>query len=138
MTVTPYIKAARQGYFQNEQVLGRQGIPYDNVALAAGTLKIGKLPANCLITRTIVNITTAFAATTTNVLTVGTVSGTANTIVTAGDVNETVAALTSVAGVGTLSTSAALNVFAKFTGAGAANTAGVADILVFYVDMGNL
>lgn len=129
---------AREGYFQNEQCVGIKGVSYDNVALAAGTLKIGKLPAFALITRTIVNIRTAFAATTTNVLTVGTTSGTATSIVTSGDVNETVTGLTSVAGVGVLSTSAELPVYAKFTGAGAANTAGVADIMVFYVDLKNV
>ena len=138
MVATNPIQPARQGYFQNEQCIGKYNIAYDDPFLAAGTKIIGKLPANAKITRVLVDITTAFAATTTNVLTLGTVSGTANTIVTAGDINETVAAMTEVAGVRTLSTSSELTVYAKFTGAGAANTAGACDVVVFYVDMNNI
>lgn len=131
---------ARDNYFQGEQVIGVSGLSYDNVAFAAGTYKIGQLPAGALITRTLVNITTAFGATTTAVLSVGTVSGTATSIVTAGDVVETVAALTTVAGVARAygATTTSYPVYAKWAGAGAANTNGVVDIIVCYVSMNNI
>jgi hypothetical protein len=139
MTTAPKVLPARQAYLQEEYlVAGVYGVAYDDVALAAGTLKIGKVPQDVFITRGIVEVVTAFAATTTNTLTVGTVSGTASTVITAGDVNETVAGINLVAAKGVLSTTADLTLYAKFAGAGTANTAGAASILVFGVDMKNL
>lgn len=109
---------------------------YSDTGITDGTLEFpASLPANAHILRTHVKINTPFAATTTNVLTIGTASGTANDIVTSGDVNETVAAVTNVTGVGVLSSSAEKKVYIKFTGAGTANTAGAAVAIIEYIPL---
>lgn len=113
-------------------------VTYSDTGISAGTLELGaSLPKNACILRTFVDVETAFAATTTNVLTVGTVSGTANDIVTSGDVNETTAVPQSVVGPGMISASAEKKIYVKFTGAGTANTAGVAVIAVEYISLDN-
>ena len=113
-------------------------VNYSDSGMTGGTLEFDdRLPANACIIRTFVDVETAFAATTTNVLTVGTVSGTANDIVTGGDVNETTAVPQLVTGVGVLSSSAEKQVFVKFTGAGTANTAGDALIVIEYAPLNN-
>lgn len=115
-----------------------KSVTYSDSGISAGTLEFpASLPAGAHIIQTNVDITTAFAATTTNVLTVGTVSGTATDIVSAGDIDETTAAMTIVKGVGTLSASGEKKIYVKFTGAGTANTAGAADICVLYVQSRN-
>jgi hypothetical protein len=112
-------------------------VTYSDTGIDTGVLEMpASLPPNACILRTFVDVETAFAATTTNVLTVGTVSGTANDIVTGGDVNETTAVPQSVVGPGMLSASAEKKIYIKFTGAGTANTAGVAVIVVEYLSLG--
>lgn len=102
-------------------------VTYSDAGIVAGTLEIGTLPKNAFILRTPVQISTVSTAG--NVLTVGTTSGTANTIVTAGDVNETVLAVTNVAGVGVLSSTADTPVYVKW----ATGTSGAAYIVIEYV-----
>lgn len=128
---------ATQIHFQVPEVIAGT-VNYDSSApgqtLSAGTLEIGRLPKNAFVLSRTVHVTTAFAATTTNVLTFGTVSGTANDIVTAGDVNETVTGVNHLATpLGVLNSTQELTVYGKFTGAGTANTAGVAQfVMQFY------
>lgn len=114
-----------------------KSVTYSDSGISDGTLEFpASLPPNAFIIQTNVHVTTAFAATTTNVLTVGTVSGTATDIVSAGDVDETSAIMNIVKGVGVLSASGEKKIYVKFTGAGTANTAGAAKIAVLYV-LGN-
>jgi hypothetical protein len=128
---------ARGGYTQHVQFIGAT-VNYDSAGISTGVLRIGRLPANAFVLERTIDINTAFAATTTNVLTVGTVSGTATDIVSGGDVNETVGALTQLSTpLGVLNATQELDVYVKFTGAGAANTAGSADILIQYIDWTN-
>lgn len=132
MATTP-----RQYHTQQVHYIAKS-VTYSDAGIAAGTLELpASLPANAYVTQTSVKIKTAFNATTTNVLTVGTVSGTANDVVTAGDVDETTQAVTTVKGVGVISASAEKKLYAKYTQSGAAATAGAADIVVQYVLMGN-
>jgi hypothetical protein len=102
-------------------------VTYSDAGIAAGTKRIGTLPKGAMVTQTkaqMLTVSTAGAA-----LTVGSASGTATSIATAGDINETTTALQTVAGVGVLSTSDDLDIYAKWTGA----TAGVAAIAIEYV-----
>lgn len=109
---------------------------YSDTGIDTGILEFpASLPANAHIIRTQVKINTAFAATTSNVLTIGTASGTANDIVTAGDINETVTGVTNVTGVGVISSSAEKKLYIKFTGAGTANTAGAAVAIIEYIPL---
>lgn len=103
-------------------------VTYSDAGASAGTLKIGTAPKNSLFGPTLVQMATVGTA----ALTVGTASGTANNIVTAGDVNETVAAVTSVAGVGVLDASNDVPIYVKW----AADTAGAAYIVVQYHPFG--
>lgn len=134
MSVMP----ATQIHYQVPEVIAA-AFSYDTVSsegtIAAGTLQLGKLPANAFVLGRTVHVTTAFAATTTNVLTIGTVSGTANDIVTAGDVNETVTGVNHLSTpLGVLNSTQPLTVYAYFTGAGAANTAGAASFVMMFYD----
>lgn len=102
-------------------------ITYSDSGISAGTFEIGTLPKNAQILRTVVQIATVSTAG--GVLTVGTASGTANNIVTAGDINETVLAQTSVAGVGVLSSTLDYPVYLKWATA----TGGAAYVTIEYV-----
>jgi hypothetical protein len=90
------------------------------------------LPANAFHIETYVDVEATFNAATTNVLTVGTNSGTANNIVAAGDVNEASAQMFVVAGLGVIDTSAPLDVYIKYTYTGANLTQGAATIVLAY------
>ena len=70
----------------------------DAADLTAGTRARWIAPAGAHIVAEIVTVQTAFNAGTTNVLTVGTVSGTATDMMAAGDLDETTAATTILAG----------------------------------------
>jgi hypothetical protein len=114
-----------------------KSVTYSDTGIASGgVVKFNNgLPANAFITETFVKVKAVFNAATTNVLTVGT-NGTTNTdIVSAGDVNEASAIMFNVLGVGVLNTSAALDVYVKYTQTGTAATTGAADIVVGYVIM---
>lgn len=97
--------------------------------------KIGTIPANALVLRTVVSIQTAFNAGTTNVLIVGT-SGDDDALVAAAGVDETAVAVTSVAPAtlgGLMSASADTDLYTKYTQTGTAATTGVATVVVEYV-----
>lgn len=102
-------------------------VTYSDSGVSAGTARIGTLPKNSLIVATHVQIATVSTAG--GVLTLGTTSGTATSIVTAGDINETVAAVTRVAGVGVLNSTTDMDVYVKWATA----TAGIAYVAVEYI-----
>jgi hypothetical protein len=102
-------------------------VTYSDAGIVAGTKRIGTTPKGAMHTQTkvqMLTVSTAGAA-----LTVGTGSGTATSIATAGDINETTTGLQTVSGVGVLSTTVDQDIFVKWTGA----TAGVAAIAIEYV-----
>lgn len=94
---------------------------------------LGTLPAGAFIARVYVRVNTAFNAGTTNVLTVGTSSGSNADIVAAGDVDESAAGVTEVTrGVG-LAVTADTPIYVKYTQSGTAASAGAADVIVEFV-----
>lgn len=95
---------------------------------------MGKIPANAVVVGTIVGVTTAFNAGTTNVLIVGT-SGDDDALVDASGVTEGSIGVQSVNPAtlgGRLSTSAEVEIFTKYTQSGTAATAGAAWVVVEY------
>lgn len=114
-----------------------KSVTYSDAGISTGTtVKFNaQLPANAFITESYVDVKTVFNAGSTNVLTVGTNSGTANDIIAAGDVNEASAQVFSVTGVGVLNTSTPLDVYVNYTQTGTAAGTGAADIVVAYVVM---
>lgn len=132
---TNLYKSARR--YQTRQVhYLTKSVTYSDTAISAGTVTFNNaLPSNAFITETYVKVKAAFNAGTTNVLTVGTNTTTANDIVAAADVNEASAQMFVVAGVGVLDTSTPLDVYVKYTQTGTAATTGSADIVIGYVVM---
>lgn len=112
-----------------------KSVTYSDAGIAVGgTVKFNNgLPIGACHINTFVKVKVAFNAATTNVLTVGTNPNTTNDIVAAADVNEASAIGFNVAGVGVLSTTAALDVYVKFDQTGTVASAGSADIVVTYV-----
>lgn len=97
------------------------------------TVKVGTLPNGAFITGVFVRINTAFNAATTNVLTVGTSSGSDADLVADADVDETATGTSQVMrGVG-LSVAADTAVYAKYAQTGTAATTGSATIVINYV-----
>lgn len=114
----------------------RRNVSYDTPNIGtADSVKVGVLPQGAFITGVRVEIVTAFNAGTTNVLTVGTNTGSDNNIVAAGDVNEAATGVTSVTrGLGrSLAASADKTVYVLYTQSGSAATAGEAEIVIEYV-----
>ncbi len=113
-------------------------IRYDHTfdAAASGTaIKIGAIPKNAVVLRTVVSVQTAYNAGTTNVLIVGT-SGDDDALVAAGGVDETAVAATSVAPAtlgGLLSSSADTDIYVEYTQSGTAASAGASSIVVEFV-----
>jgi len=99
------------------------GIPFDNY-----------LPQNAFIENVLVEIVTVFNATTTNVLTVGTVGSTYNNIVATGDVNEAAAGVYQATRAFGRSLTASGDVlpYVQYTQTGTAATTGQAIIVLFY------
>lgn len=100
-------------------------VTYSDSGIVAGTKEIGTLPKNAFVINTHVKMATAGTA----AFTVGTGSGTATSIATAGDINETVTTMQAVTGVGVLSSTTDLPVFVKW----AQDTAGAAYIAISYI-----
>lgn len=103
----------------------------------ADSVKVGTLPSGSQIVSCIVRVSTAFNAATTNVLTVGTSSGSNADVMSATDVDESAAATT----VGTRGCDLAFTsdtaIYAKYTQSGTAATAGAARITILYVATSN-
>lgn len=127
----------RKVHTQQVHYIAKQ-VTYSDSGISAGTLEFpARLPPNACIVFAHTWVKTAFNAATTNVLTVGTVSGTANDILTGGDVDETATVGTLTKGVGVISSTAEKQIFAKYTQTGAAASAGVAVITIGYIDLNN-
>lgn len=93
------------------------------------TVSLGTIPKGATILHTVVEVSTAFNAGTTNVLVVGNAT-TDNAYVAAGDVNEA-AAGTTIVGKRTALTADTV-VLAKYTQTGTAATTGVAVVTVYF------
>lgn len=111
----------------------RKDVTYANTS---GTqYKIGRLPKGATVLRTVVGVTTAFNAATTNVLIVGTAADD-DALVAAAGVDESAVAVTSVAPAtlaGAVAPSADTDIYVKYTQSGTAATAGAAWVVVEYV-----
>lgn len=146
MTTIPETLPARGGSTQEIRYY-RKVVNFNDANIGSTTAppKFGRLPAGAFITDVTVEVSTAFNAVTTNVLTVGTTAANANEIVNAGDVNEGVIGVTKVtralgttltggAGVGSAApaVTSEVDLYVKYTQTGTAATAGVATILISY------
>lgn len=112
----------------------RKTVNYNDTNIGtADSVVVGYLPANAEIVDVKVNVLTAFNAATTNVLTVGTSSGSDADIVGAGDVDESTTGVYSVTKGWGLSLTADTKIYAKYTQTGTAATTGKARILISYI-----
>ena len=112
----------------------KKTVNFNDTGIATGVAFDNYIPQGAFIENVLVEITTAFNAATTNVLTVGTVAAAYNNIVAAGDVTPTVLGVyqaTRGFGRGLTAAGDVLPV-AKYTQTGAAATTGVAVIVIFY------
>lgn len=113
-------------------------VAFDTLGIGtADTVKVGTLPSGAQIVDVIVRVTAVFNAATTNVLTVGTASGSDADIVAAGDVNEGATGTTVVERGQDLAFAADTPIYAKYTQTGTAATTGTAIITITYVATGN-
>lgn len=115
-----------------------KSVAYNTLGIGTtDTVKVGTLPSGSQIVKSIVRVTTAFNAATTNVLTVGTSAGSDADIVAAADTDETVVGTT----IGTrgcdLAFSADTPIYVKYAQTGTAATAGAALITILYVATSN-
>jgi hypothetical protein len=113
----------------------RRTVNFDTAGIGTnGTVWLGTLPPNAIVTGCTVKITAAFNAVTTNVLTVGDAT-VPDSVFAAADLNETVVATTVVAAaVGYRgSTTAETPLFVKYTQTGTAATAGQAIIMLSFI-----
>lgn len=109
-------------------------VAFDTLGIGStDTVKVGTLPAGAQIVDCIVRVTTAFNAATTNVLIVGTSSGSNADIVAAADVNEGAAGTTVVERGQDLAFSSDTPIYVKYTQTGTAATTGAAVITITYV-----
>ncbi len=117
----------------------RKKVNYNDAGIAtADTVKVGILPNGAEILFTKVRVATAFNAATTNVLTVGTSTGSDADLVSAGDVDEGTAGTTICWRGADVAISADTTIYAKYTQTGTAASAGVAYIVVAYVPNNDL
>jgi hypothetical protein len=100
---------------------------------SSDTVKLGVIPAGAQIINCAVAVKTAFNAATTNVLTVGTSSGSNADVVGASDVTEGSIGGANVATGQTLSFTSDTTIYVKYTQSGTAATAGAATIVLSYV-----
>jgi hypothetical protein len=113
-------------------------VAYNTLGIGtADTVKVGTLPSGAQILSCIVRVTTAFNATTTNVLIIGTASGSDADIVAATDVDESTAATTIILTGAALAFSADTPIYVKYSQTGTAATAGAAVITITFVATGN-
>lgn len=110
----------------------KKTVNFNDAGIAAGVAFDNPLPQNAFILRVLVEIVAVFNATTTNVLTVGTVGATYNNIVAAADINEAVTGVYDVTrGLGRALTAAGdVLPYAQYTQTGTAATTGQAVIVI--------
>lgn len=112
--------------------VGLEQVATADITFADSTVTVVDLPANTLITRVIAEVTAAFNAGTTNVLTVGTDAG-ASDLLGAGDITEGTTGFYESTTVKALRLSAAKSIIAKYSYTGTTPTTGKATIYVFFV-----
>jgi hypothetical protein len=139
MTTGTAGSTARQNSQQQIHYL-RFAVNYNDAGIASG---VGKqwLPKGALIVGADVYIGTAFNASTTNVLTVGTNATSYNNIVAAADADETTVALTKgikPTGIALGPLAADAQVFAMYAQTGTAATTGSAVVVISYIPNNDL
>lgn len=123
---------ARNDGSQNIHFIGRD-VTFATLGIGTSdTVKVGRVPAGSRLGPTQVHVTAAFNAATTNVLTVGTSTGSDTDIVAAGEVNEAATGCTIVATGCALTFASDTDIYVKYTQTGTAATAGAATILIPY------
>jgi hypothetical protein len=123
---------ARNDGSQNLHFLGKD-IVFNTVGIGTtDTVKVGRIPAGSRLGPAQVHVVTVFNAATTNVLIVGTSSGSDADIVAAGDVDETAVGATIVERGCSLTFTADTDIYVKYTQTGTAATTGAASILIPY------
>jgi carbon monoxide dehydrogenase subunit G len=111
----------------------RAAVAYNTVNIGVdGKVPLGTLPAGAIITYALVKINTPFNAATTNVLTVGTATSNA-AVLTAADINESVAGTTITWAAAGYKVTDATPLFVVYTQTGTAASAGAADIIIHFV-----
>ena len=110
----------------------KKTVNYNDPGVSAGVAFDNPLPQNAFILRVLVEIVAVFNATTTNVLTVGTVGATYNNIVAAADINEAVTGVYDVTrGLGRALTAAGdVTPYVLYAQTGGAATTGQAIIVI--------
>lgn len=101
------------------------------------TVALGAVPSGAQILACTVRVTTAFNAATTNVLTVGTSSGSDADVVAAGDVDESTAGTTVEYRGCDLAFTADTTIYVKYAQTGTAATAGSAVVTLTYLSTAN-
>lgn len=130
---------ARELPFQAVHYL-RKGITYNETGIGTdATVKVGTLPAGALVLFTLVKVTTAFNAATTNVIDVG-ISSNDDALVDGGTTGNGDGDVDATATGGTIvwrgldeSISADTPIYVTYTQSGTAATTGAAEIVVAYV-----
>lgn len=129
----------RQTQYQMPHYI-RFAVNYNDTGVSSGVVK-GTLPSGAQLLDIIVNVTTAFNAGTTNVLTLGSTS-TATQYVAAGDLDETATGAVRIAPTaawGSASKMASdLDLYVKYAQTGTAATAGAATIVVCFAPNNDL
>lgn len=147
MTTIPATYGSRGGQNQDVRYF-RKVVNYNDANIGSTTAppKFGRLPPGAFITRVQVEVSTAFNATSTNVLTVGTSAANANEIVAAADLNEGAIGITEVTraygttltggpgiGANAPAQTSEVDLYVKYTQTGTAASAGVATIVIQFV-----
>lgn len=125
--------SARQNTTQQTNYF-RFAVNYNDANISTG-VKFGRLPSNAFVDAIKCHVTTAFNATSTNVLIVGTSASNGN-IIAAGDLNEASAnyqAMATAAGLGVAATSAGeVDLYARYQQTGTVASAGAAVCVITY------
>lgn len=123
---------ARNDGSQNVAVMGKD-ITFNTVGIGTSdTVKVGRVQAGTRLLSTDVFVTAAFNAATTNVLTVGTSSGSNADIVGAAELNEGVTGATKVLTGNALTFTVDTDIYVKYTQTGTAATTGAATVLISF------
>jgi hypothetical protein len=130
---------ARQTQYQMPHAI-RFAVAYNDTGISSGVVK-GTLPAGAQILDIVVNVTAAFNAGTTNVLTLGSTS-TATQYIAAGDLDETATGAVRIAPTAAWGSaskpSTDTDVYVKYAQTGTAGTAGAATFVLTYMPNNDL
>lgn len=124
---------ARNDGSQNVHFMGKDITIATTDIGTADKVKVGSIPAGSLLLAAYVRVSAVFNAVTTNVLTVGTSSGSNADIVAAGEVNEAATGVTVVLTGAALTFASDTDIYVKYTQTGTAATTGAASIVITYI-----